>query len=298
MLVKHEAVSTTTTVDGTTEQILPIRNLRLRSGRFFTDEENRTLQRVAVLGATVAGNLFDGRDPVGETVRIGKVAFEVIGVLDEKGTDLRRQRPGRRDLRADRHRAAPALQHQPTSTPSSSRPASSAQHRAAAAEVAAILRERHRLGGKPDDFTIQSQTEILKTEQETSQTFTNLLERGRGDLAARRRRRHPRGHADGDQGAHPRDRRAPGRGRAAPGPAAAVRRGVAGAERQRRRGRHPARGRALARRRALHELADEPLAAGDRGRVRLLRRRSGCSSASIRPRRPRALDPIEALRAE
>jgi putative ABC transport system permease protein len=45
----------------------------------------------------------------------------------------------------------------------------------AAREIQEILRERHRLRDKPDDFTIQSQTEIIKTEQETSQTFTNLL---------------------------------------------------------------------------------------------------------------------------
>ena len=44
--------------------------------------------KVAVLGQTAAGNLFDARDPVGETVRIGTVAFEVVGVLDGKGTDL------------------------------------------------------------------------------------------------------------------------------------------------------------------------------------------------------------------
>ena len=45
----------------------------------------------------------------------------------------------------------------------------------AASEITEILREKHRLRNKPDDFTVQSQTEILKTEKETTQTFTNLL---------------------------------------------------------------------------------------------------------------------------
>ena len=45
----------------------------------------------------------------------------------------------------------------------------------AASEIRDILREKHRLRDKPDDFTIQSQTEILKSEKETTQTFTNLL---------------------------------------------------------------------------------------------------------------------------
>jgi putative ABC transport system permease protein len=174
MLVKFESVSTTTTIDGTTEEILPIRNLRLRSGRFFTEDENRTLQRVAVLGKTVAANLFDGRDPVGESVRIGKVAFEVIGVLDEKGADL---------VGGDQDDVIfvpvdTALRRLFNVTYINSlfiRARSSAEIDRAAGEVASLLRERHRLGDKPDDFTVQSQTEILKAEEETSRTFTSLL---------------------------------------------------------------------------------------------------------------------------
>lgn len=174
MLARFESVSTTTTIDGTTGEILPIRNLRLKSGRFFTEDENRTLQRVAVLGKTVAGNLFEGRDPVGESVRIGKVAFEVIGVLDEKGTDL---------VGSDQDdvifvpvdTALRRLFNLAYINSLFIRAKDSAAIDRAAGEVASLLRERHRLGDKPDDFTIQSQTEILKAEEETSQTFTNLL---------------------------------------------------------------------------------------------------------------------------
>lgn len=174
MLVRHEAVSTTTTIDGTTREILPIRNLRLRSGRFFTEEENRTLQRVAVLGKTAAGNLFDGRDPVGEMVRIGKVTFEVIGVLQEKGSDL----VGNDQDDVIFVPVDTALRRLFNITYINTlfiQAESSARIDDAAAEVAALLRERHRLDGKPDDFTVQSQTEILEAERETSRTFTNLL---------------------------------------------------------------------------------------------------------------------------
>lgn len=174
MLVRFESVSTTTTIDGTTGDILPIRNLELRGGRFFTDEENRTLQRVAVLGRTVAANLFEGRDPVGETVRIGRVAFEVIGVLREKGTDL----VGNDQDDVIFVPIDTALRRLFNIAYINSlfiQARSSAHIEPAAAEVAALLRERHRLDGKPDDFTIQSQTEVLAAEEETSQTFTNLL---------------------------------------------------------------------------------------------------------------------------
>ncbi len=174
LLVRYEAVSTTTTIDGTTQEILPIRNLRLHSGRFFTEEENRTLQRVAVLGQTVARNLFEGRDPVGETVRIGKVTFEVIGVLGEKGTDL----VGNDQDDVIFVPVDTALRRLFNITYINTlfiQAGNSERVEAAATEVAALLRERHRLEGKPDDFTVQSQTEILEAERETSRTFTNLL---------------------------------------------------------------------------------------------------------------------------
>lgn len=174
MLVKYEAVSTTTNVGGTTEDIMKIRTLRIMKGRFFTDEDNRTLQRVAVIGRTVARNLFEGRDPVGETVRIGKVSFEVIGVLGEKGTDL---------VGADQDdvifiplETALRRLFNITYVNNLFVQAKSSDHiEKAAAELKEILREKHRLRDKADDFTIQSQSEILKTEKETSQTFTNLL---------------------------------------------------------------------------------------------------------------------------
>jgi macrolide transport system ATP-binding/permease protein len=54
-------------------------------GRFFSEDENRRRARVAVIGRTLVRELFGGDDPVGETVRINKVSFQVIGVLPEKG---------------------------------------------------------------------------------------------------------------------------------------------------------------------------------------------------------------------
>ena len=54
-------------------------------GRFFSEDENRRRARVAVVGRTLVRELFGGDDPIGETVRINKVSFQVIGVLPEKG---------------------------------------------------------------------------------------------------------------------------------------------------------------------------------------------------------------------
>jgi len=56
-------------------------------GRFFTEEEARRRARVAVIGRTLLDKLFDGQDPLGETIRLNKVSFQVIGVLPEKGAN-------------------------------------------------------------------------------------------------------------------------------------------------------------------------------------------------------------------
>lgn len=174
MLVRYESLSTTTSITGTTEAVIPIRNLSVRKGRFFTDDEDRTLQRVAVIGKTVAKNLFENRNPVGETIRIGKVSFEVIGILEEKGTDL----VGNDQDDVIYIPVGTALRRLFNLTYINNiyvQARGSDYIDKATSEVREILREKHRLRSKPDDFTIQSQTEILKTEKETSQTFTNLL---------------------------------------------------------------------------------------------------------------------------
>jgi macrolide transport system ATP-binding/permease protein len=54
-------------------------------GRFFTEDENLKRARVAVIGRTLVRELFEGRNPVGETIKLNKVSFTVIGVLPEKG---------------------------------------------------------------------------------------------------------------------------------------------------------------------------------------------------------------------
>ena len=58
------------------------------SGRFFTQEEMQLRARVALVGATLVRELFDGRNPVGEFVRLNKLSFQVIGVLPEKGASM------------------------------------------------------------------------------------------------------------------------------------------------------------------------------------------------------------------
>lgn len=76
-----------TQVLGVTSSYSRVRNSEPTVGRFFTDEENNKRARVAILGLTLVKELFGNRNPVGEMVKLNRVAFQVIGVLPEKGAN-------------------------------------------------------------------------------------------------------------------------------------------------------------------------------------------------------------------
>ena len=73
---------------GVSPDYLDIRNWQLAEGRCFTDNEVDTNARVCVIGSTIVKELFNGMSPVGSELRIGDVAFEVVGVLKSKGANM------------------------------------------------------------------------------------------------------------------------------------------------------------------------------------------------------------------
>ena len=176
MQVKWENVSTHTTITGTTPNYPFIRNFQVEKGVFFTEEENKASMRFAVLGETVVRNLFEGRNPVGENIRVGRVLFSVIGVMEPKGADLDGtdqddqifipvQTALRRVFNLN---YINTINIQATSIEKMDD---------AASQISEALREQHRLNkqNKPDDFTIQNQIELLETQKETTGTFTALI---------------------------------------------------------------------------------------------------------------------------
>lgn len=76
----------TTTVTGANADFQYVNNWTMKSGRFITDSQIERRERVAVIGATVAKNLFGTEDPIGKDIRIHKNSFKIVGVLDEKGS--------------------------------------------------------------------------------------------------------------------------------------------------------------------------------------------------------------------
>ena len=76
----------TTTVNGINSDFQYITNWTMKSGRFITDAQVERRERVAVIGSTVAKNLFGDENPVGKDIRIKNDPFKVVGVLDTKGS--------------------------------------------------------------------------------------------------------------------------------------------------------------------------------------------------------------------
>jgi putative ABC transport system permease protein len=75
-------------ITGSTAAIQSIRNIRLGSGRFFTEAENHRSLKLAVIGQDLVDELSPSSDPIGKTIRIKGQSFRVIGVLEKQGSSF------------------------------------------------------------------------------------------------------------------------------------------------------------------------------------------------------------------
>ncbi|MFW7381144.1 MAG: ABC transporter permease [Oligoflexus sp.] len=83
--VTHMNKNWNTFIQGVTSDYAQMRASQPAIGRFFTEEEDLQRARVAVIGLTLVQELFDGENPLGKSIRINRVMYQVIGVLPEKG---------------------------------------------------------------------------------------------------------------------------------------------------------------------------------------------------------------------
>ena len=168
--------NTQTTVHGVSGEYLDIRKLTIESGRIFTSNEVRGMSKVCILGTTVVENLFgDGADPVGVTIRIKNLPFEVIGVLEDKGESGMGQ--DQDDLILAPYttvqRRLAAIDYINGIYASA---VSEDKSTAAADEVTEILRRTHKLKeSEEDDFRVMSQSELLETVSSITEIMTYLL---------------------------------------------------------------------------------------------------------------------------
>lgn len=78
--------SVDTNITGTTASYIDVEDAEVEFGRFFTLDEEKTISRVIVLGSQVVQDLFEGADPIGQTVKLKRENFKVIGVMEERGS--------------------------------------------------------------------------------------------------------------------------------------------------------------------------------------------------------------------
>jgi putative ABC transport system permease protein len=175
LVVRWEGNNTTTTVTGMAADGFRIRNIAFGSGRAFDADEDRTRRRVAVLGPTVVKNLFGGADPVGEQIPIERAPFEVIGVTRPRGIDANGTDQDDMVL-VPLETALRRLLNIPYIHTIYIQACNSQRLTRVEREVREFLRQRQRLPeGRPDTFTIQNQTTLLKTERETAHSMTLLI---------------------------------------------------------------------------------------------------------------------------
>jgi putative ABC transport system permease protein len=154
-----------------------IKRWELVAGAYFDDEQTEYAARVVVIGETVRRELFAGVDPVGETVRIGDVGFEVIGVLAPKGQSPSGQDQDdtvmmpwttamKRIVGKDQTWLDDILCS--ARSPDAIKPAT--------AQISELLRQRHHIEpGAEDDFNVRHPEELLQARIKTSNTLRLLL---------------------------------------------------------------------------------------------------------------------------
>jgi putative ABC transport system permease protein len=160
---------------GSTPAYQDIKDYTMAEGTFFTAADETAHTRVAVIGQTVATNLFGTTDPIGQNVQFNNATFQIIGLLKAKGTN------GATDQ--DDVVIAPLTAVQDTISGYSASYSSidveatkSSKEDLAEAEVTATLETTHKIAaGGTDDFRILNQADLLATATSSTKVFTTLL---------------------------------------------------------------------------------------------------------------------------
>lgn len=164
-----------TTINGVATSYPIIRDWQLESGVFFDQRDLRSLKKVAVLGKTVADQLFPSGDAVGQQIQLRNVPFIIIGVMSRKGqtasgtdqddvifapyTTVQSRLSGWNFIAQ-----ILASTYSPAAIPE------------AQDELRLIMREAHNLAEwEEDDFTIQNQTDLAEAAQGTTEVMSLLL---------------------------------------------------------------------------------------------------------------------------
>jgi putative ABC transport system permease protein len=161
-----------TQVLGESPDYLSIRAWELAEGTMFTDTDISGANKVAVIGKTIADQLFPGMDPIGETLRIRNLPFKIVGILKSKGVNFFGQdqddvvvlpyTSAMRRVMGRQYLSSILIQ------------AESPQQMAAIQQSVTDLLQQRRQAREPD-FTVRNQLELAQAATATSKTMTALL---------------------------------------------------------------------------------------------------------------------------
>ncbi|MEN6624594.1 MAG: ABC transporter permease [Candidatus Sumerlaeia bacterium] len=171
----YDGENWSTSITGSDNDYLVVRNWRVEAGRKFTDGELRAGRAVCIIGTTVKKELFGGLDAVGKSIRMKSISFKVIGVLESKGQSsfgsdqddfvlvpirtLQRRMAGNNDV------SSMMISVQTESGIDKAKK-----------DIETLMRERRRIKpGDDDDFNVGDMREIMSTITGTTKVLTALL---------------------------------------------------------------------------------------------------------------------------
>jgi putative ABC transport system permease protein len=176
-VVTYSNKNTDVNIIGTTPNFLVVRDFEVAQGRFFSDVDMKRSNQVVVIGGKLANRLFGNSNPVGQQLRIKNASFQIIGVLETKGSSL--------GVDYDDSALIPVFTManrivgrtspyglELTYIVASAKNAESVD--AAVFQITNLLRQRHKLIGE-DDFTIRTQKDALQTVGQITGALTVML---------------------------------------------------------------------------------------------------------------------------
>ena len=164
-----------TRIYGESAEYLDIRQWTLADGAPFTDQDVRSANKVCVIGATTASQIFGSSDAVGQALRIKNVPFTVTGVLTRKG--LSTQGVDQDDVVIMPFTTAMKRVAGGTTLRNINVQVGDAKDLALAQQqIIDLLRQRHNIrAGRDDDFTVRNQQEIADAQTAATDVMTGLL---------------------------------------------------------------------------------------------------------------------------
>ena len=163
MTIVYKNLNTSAAVTGTTPEFLTVRSFDMAKGRFLSDQDLKRDNQVVALGADLANRFFGNSDPIGQQVRIKGSSFQVIGVLQAKGSFLGSNQDNTAYVPITTHAYRLTGRTSPYGLDVSVISISAKGEkniRAAQFQITNLLRLRHKIVND-DDFQVQTQKDVL-----------------------------------------------------------------------------------------------------------------------------------------